>query len=307
MDRQQAAVRPSDCLFLSGEDRRLPGTLCRQRRRARHPGPATRNSLRLLPAPHRDLANPLRRSRVAEALVCRPAGFSCRTERRSRSTRRSRPPTTRIRTEPTFSSCAGRVTEASCDSGRLTGHMSTPCGIHDPIHPKASPNEWTSWKLRTGTQFLLLEYEEAMARAKPGDLIYCDPPYSNTHGHSLRRPVLRLARPFSGHRGLQVQGGLCSFEHRRNEEIRQAQGRSASAARFVRTGGFHRLRPVDAAAFPDGWGRRWSKNASRIAYCSPTRLKTICSSTERAIPRQEQESDRQVLSRTKLRPHGGCR
>ncbi len=61
------------------------------------------------------------------------------------------------------------------------GYMSTPCGIHDPIHPKSFSKRVDEWKLRTaGTQFFLMEYEEAMARAKPGDLIYCDPPYSNT-------------------------------------------------------------------------------------------------------------------------------
>ena len=74
-------------------------------------------------------------------------------------------------------SCYGGVVRFRQADGR----MSTPCGIHDPIHPKSFSKRVDEWKLRTaGTQFLLLEYEEAMARAKPGDLIYCDPPYSNT-------------------------------------------------------------------------------------------------------------------------------
>ena len=61
------------------------------------------------------------------------------------------------------------------------GYMSTPCGIHNPIHPKSFSKRVDEWKLRTaGTQFLLMDYEEAMAQAKPGDLIYCDPPYSNS-------------------------------------------------------------------------------------------------------------------------------
>lgn len=61
------------------------------------------------------------------------------------------------------------------------GYMSTPCGIHDPIHPKTFSKRVDAWKARTeGTRFLLMDYEEAMAKAKPGDLIYCDPPYSNS-------------------------------------------------------------------------------------------------------------------------------
>ena len=61
------------------------------------------------------------------------------------------------------------------------GYMSTPCGIHDPIHPKSFSKRVDEWKTRTaGTQFFLMDYEEAMAQAKPGDLVYCDPPYSNS-------------------------------------------------------------------------------------------------------------------------------
>ena len=61
------------------------------------------------------------------------------------------------------------------------GYMSTPCGIHDPIHPKSFSRRVDEWKPRTsGTQFFLMDYEEAMAQAKPGDLVYCDPPYSNS-------------------------------------------------------------------------------------------------------------------------------
>lgn len=61
------------------------------------------------------------------------------------------------------------------------GWMSTPCGAHDPIHPKSFSRRVDKWKLRTaGTQFFLMDYKEAMAQAEPGDLIYCDPPYSNS-------------------------------------------------------------------------------------------------------------------------------
>jgi DNA adenine methylase len=58
-------------------------------------------------------------------------------------------------------------------------YMSTPCGIHKPIPPKSFAHRVDEWHKRTsGTTFLHLDYEEAMSMAKPGDLIYCDPPYT---------------------------------------------------------------------------------------------------------------------------------
>jgi DNA adenine methylase len=61
------------------------------------------------------------------------------------------------------------------------GYMSTPCGIHDPIHPKSFAKRVDEWHRRTaGACFVHMEYEEAMENAKRGDLIYCDPPYSNS-------------------------------------------------------------------------------------------------------------------------------
>jgi DNA adenine methylase len=59
------------------------------------------------------------------------------------------------------------------------GHISTPVGIHIPISPESfltRVNEW--YKRVKEVKFLNLDYEEVMYLAKPGDLIYCDPPYS---------------------------------------------------------------------------------------------------------------------------------
>lgn len=62
---------------------------------------------------------------------------------------------------------------------KADGYMSTPCGIHNPISPKSFAHRVDEWHKRTlGTNFLHLDYEEAMNMAKPGDLIYCDPPYT---------------------------------------------------------------------------------------------------------------------------------
>lgn len=61
------------------------------------------------------------------------------------------------------------------------GHMSTPCGVHQPISPEAFGRRVDEWHQRTrGTRFVLLDYEVAMDRAAPGDLVYCDPPYSHS-------------------------------------------------------------------------------------------------------------------------------
>jgi DNA adenine methylase len=64
---------------------------------------------------------------------------------------------------------------------KADGYMSTPCGIHTPIAPESFSRRVDEWNKRvSGATFLNLDYEEAMSMAKPGDLIYCDPPYSHS-------------------------------------------------------------------------------------------------------------------------------
>jgi len=66
---------------------------------------------------------------------------------------------------------------------KADGYMSTPCGIHHPISPESFSRRVDEWHKRiSGTTFLCLGYEEAMSLAKPGDLIYCDPPYTYSQG-----------------------------------------------------------------------------------------------------------------------------
>lgn len=61
------------------------------------------------------------------------------------------------------------------------GYMSTPCGVHAPISPDKFSHRVEEWHRRTArTEFLLRDYEAAMDLAEPGDLVYCDPPYSNS-------------------------------------------------------------------------------------------------------------------------------
>jgi DNA adenine methylase len=64
---------------------------------------------------------------------------------------------------------------------RKDGYMSTPCGAHRPIPPEGFAKRVRDWHQRVkGTTFKQMHYEDAMECAKPGDVIYCDPPYSHS-------------------------------------------------------------------------------------------------------------------------------
>ena len=82
---------------------------------------------------------------------------------------------------------------------RSDGYMSTPCGPHRPISPVEFSRRVDEWHLRTaGTEYYLLDYEEAMSWAQPGDLVYCDPPYRHSQS------ILYGAQSFSLQRLLAV-------------------------------------------------------------------------------------------------------
>jgi len=64
------------------------------------------------------------------------------------------------------------------------GYMSTPCGIHKPISPESFARRVDSWARKvSGTEFFCSDYREIIAKAKRGDLVYCDPPY--THSQTI--------------------------------------------------------------------------------------------------------------------------
>ncbi len=64
---------------------------------------------------------------------------------------------------------------------RKDGYMSTPCGVHTPISVNAFIERVKVWNRRVqGTDFFNWDYKMAFESAKPGDLIYCDPPYSHS-------------------------------------------------------------------------------------------------------------------------------
>jgi DNA adenine methylase len=80
---------------------------------------------------------------------------------------------------------------------KADGYMSTPCGIHEPISPASFSRRVDEWHRRTtGATFLRMEYEEAMDRAQPGDLVYCDPPYSHSQAILYGAQSFSLPRLF---------------------------------------------------------------------------------------------------------------
>jgi DNA adenine methylase len=64
---------------------------------------------------------------------------------------------------------------------KADGYMSTPCGAHRPIPPESFGRRVDEWAMRVaGSTFEVLDYTAAMAEAKEGDLVYCDPPYRDS-------------------------------------------------------------------------------------------------------------------------------
>jgi DNA adenine methylase len=78
---------------------------------------------------------------------------------------------------------------------KADGYMSTPCGPHNPMPPESFAERARIWAARTrAAQFVHADFENAMARAKAGDVCYLDPPYADSQailygaqGFSLRR------------------------------------------------------------------------------------------------------------------------
>ena len=77
----------------------------------------------------------------------------------------------------------------TCYSGvirfrKSDGYMSTPRGPHNPIKPETFEKRVDTWNtLLQKANFKCESYVTAMDRAKEGDVIYCDPPY--THSQSI--------------------------------------------------------------------------------------------------------------------------
>lgn len=76
----------------------------------------------------------------------------------------------------------------TCYSGvvrfrKTDGYMSTPKGPHKPISPSTFSSRVDIWnKLIQIVDFETISFEHSMDKAKKGDVIYCDPPYTHSQG-----------------------------------------------------------------------------------------------------------------------------
>lgn len=87
------------------------------------------------------------------------------------------------------------------------GFMSTPVGVHDPVTPESFGKRVDIWQARTrGTRFLHLDFAEAMQLAKPGDLIYCDPPYADSQAILYGAQAFSLPRLFDAIAACKARG-----------------------------------------------------------------------------------------------------
>ena len=85
---------------------------------------------------------------------------------------------------------------------RRDGQMSTPCGAHRPISPAAFAQRIREWAPRVASsEFVCCDFAETLERAREGDLVYCDPPYSfsqsivyGAQGFQLSHLVQAVAR-----------------------------------------------------------------------------------------------------------------
>lgn len=72
--------------------------------------------------------------------------------------------------------CYGGVVRFTKD-----GRMSTPVGAHTAISPTSLKERIETWRERVRTTtFIYADFEQTMAYAKKGDIVYCDPPYEYT-------------------------------------------------------------------------------------------------------------------------------
>lgn len=87
------------------------------------------------------------------------------------------------------------------------GYMSTPVGAHQPMSPESFEARVDQWYARTsGTAFYRRDYQEAFKRAKAGDLIYCDPPYSHSQAILYGAQTFNLKELYAEIRAAKLRG-----------------------------------------------------------------------------------------------------
>ncbi len=87
------------------------------------------------------------------------------------------------------------------------GYMSTPCGAHMPIKPAAFAKRVALWSDRlAGASFEHCSYQSIMARAKPGDLVYCDPPYADSQSILYGAQAFKMTELFDAIEDCKARG-----------------------------------------------------------------------------------------------------
>lgn len=84
---------------------------------------------------------------------------------------------------------------------KVDGYMSTPVGAHNPMPPHSFSKRVDLWFERTkGTKFIHSDFSVIMKAARRGDMVYCDPPYTDSQAilygaqaFSLQRLLLEIA------------------------------------------------------------------------------------------------------------------
>ncbi len=87
------------------------------------------------------------------------------------------------------------------------GCMSTPVGIHEPISPGSFASRVDAWHARVqGVQFHHADFSDAMSRAGRHDLVYCDPPYSDSQTILYGAQAFSLPRLFESIAACKARG-----------------------------------------------------------------------------------------------------
>lgn len=104
----------------------------------------------------------------------------------------------------------------SCYAGiirfRRDGYMSTPIGPHKPVPPESVANRIRIWRERTkGARFECCDFEETVDRAKRGDLVYADPPYTDTQAILYGAQSFTLDRLYSAIERAKARGAFVAL------------------------------------------------------------------------------------------------
>ncbi len=95
---------------------------------------------------------------------------------------------------------------------KADGYMSTPCGVHRPVEPASFEKRVQLWRSRTeGAKFETMDFAEAMSMAGAGDVVYCDPPYTDSQAILYGAQDFSLERLLAEISGCKERGALVAL------------------------------------------------------------------------------------------------